>query len=154
MLNPAEMEASLARLDRFNMSRTPNFEPRRAPAIPSFVAAADAGLLYMPVKAGPEAEVRAWLGALGRGGLITDFVQKTLRQWRRKQGLHRSFTVLRHPLPRAYAAYRQVLLADADLRKLLQKTYRIDLPAPDAADTDHREPFLEVLRWLKLYLSG
>ncbi|MDN5788591.1 MAG: sulfotransferase domain-containing protein, partial [Pseudorhodobacter sp.] len=37
--NFAEMEAALAQLDRFNLSRTPNFEPRRAPAIPTFIAA-------------------------------------------------------------------------------------------------------------------
>lgn len=158
VLNPAEMEASLARLDRFNLARTPNFEPRRSPAIPSFVAAADAGLLYMPVKGGPEAAVRQWLGQIGKGGLITDFVQKSLRQWKRGAVPHRSFTVLRHPLARAHAGFCSHVLGDqgADLHRLLSKTYKIALPKPGTTVTpeEHHAAFLAFLRWLKLYLSG
>lgn len=55
VVNLPEMEAALARLDRFNLNRTPNFEPRRPPAIPSFAAVG--GLLYMPVRSGPEDQV-------------------------------------------------------------------------------------------------
>ena len=58
--NFGAMEAALARLDRFNLTRTPNFEPRRGPAVPSFVAAARAPLLFMPIKAGPVAQVRVF----------------------------------------------------------------------------------------------
>ncbi|RID92649.1 nodulation protein NodH [Gemmobacter lutimaris] len=154
--NPAEMEHSLARLDRFNLARTPNFEPRRTPGIPGFVAAADAPLLYMPLRGGPEAEVRAWLGRLGAGGIMTDFAQKTLRQWKRQNGGHRSFTVLRHPLLRVYAAFQDAVMAGGDLHRLLVRSYKLDLPAPDQALTaeEERAAFLAVLRWLKLYLSG
>lgn len=156
VVNPAEMEAALARLDRFNLSRSPNFEPRRMPAIPSFVAAADAPLLYMPVKGGPEEAVRDWLGRLGRGGLIGDFVQKTLRQWKRQHGPHRSFTVLRHPLPRAYEGYCRVVLAGGnDLHRLMTKAYGLTLPrgAEVTPDQQH-DGFLAFLRWLKIYLGG
>ena len=156
VVNPAEMEASLARLDRFNLSRSPNFEPRRMPAIPSFVAAADAPLLYMPVKGGPEAEVRDWLTRLGRGGLIGDFVQKTLRQWKRQQGAHRCFTVLRHPLLRAHEGYcRVVLEGQNDLYRLMTKAYGLELPrGPGVTATQHHDGFLAFLRWLKIYLGG
>lgn len=156
VINAAEMEAALARLDRFNLSRSPNFEPRRMPAIPSFVAAADAPLLYMPVKGGPEAEVRDWLGRLGRGGLIGDFVQKTLRQWKRQQGAHRSFTVLRHPLLRAHEGYcRIVLEGQNDLYRLMTKAYGLDLPrGPGVTAAQHHDGFLAFLRWLKIYLGG
>lgn len=36
--NVSAMEQTLARLDRFNLSRTPNFEPRRNAAIPGYLA--------------------------------------------------------------------------------------------------------------------
>ena len=156
VVNPAEMEAALARLDRFNLSRSPNFEPRRMPAIPSFIAAADAPLLYMPVKGGPEDAVRDWLAQFGKGGLIGDFVQKTLRQWKRQQGAHRSFTVLRHPLLRAHEGYcRVVLEGQNDLHRLLTKAYGLDLPrGAEVTATQHHDGFLAFLRWLKIYLGG
>ena len=156
VINPAEMEAALARLDRFNLSRTPNFEPRRMPAIPSFVAAADAPLLYMPVKGGPEEAVLDWLARCGRGGLIGDFVQKTLRQWKRQHGAHRSFTVLRHPLLRAHEGYCRVVLAGGnDLHRLMSKAYGLDLPrGPGVTAAQHHDGFLAFLRWLKIYLGG
>ncbi|HEX9858421.1 MAG TPA: nodulation protein NodH, partial [Paracoccaceae bacterium] len=158
VINPDEMEAALARLDRFNLARTPNFEPRRSAAIPSFVAAGDAGLLYMPVRSGPEAAVTAWLGSIGSGGLTGEFVQKTLRQWKRRHMPHRTFTVLRHPVARAHAAFCGQILSGAlpEARNVLAKTYGIDLPAPGAAQglAGHRAAFLGFLRFLKLNLSG
>ncbi|WP_318843219.1 nodulation protein NodH [Gemmobacter serpentinus] len=156
VLNPAEMETSLSRLDRFNLARTPNFEPRRAPAIPGFIAAADAPLLFMPMRGAPEAQVTEWLGQLGRGGLITDFVQKTLRQWKRQSGAHRAFTVLRHPLARAHDGYcRAVLSGETDLYRLMTKAYGLDLPRGEGIAADaHHAGFLTFLRWLKIYLGG
>ncbi len=156
VLNPAEMEAALARLDRFNLSRTPNFEPRRAPGIPGFVAAADAPLLFMPVKGAPEAQVADWLGRIGKGGIVGDFVQKTLRQWKRQTGAHRGFTVLRHPLARAHDGYcRLVLDGQNDLYRLLTKAYGLDLPrGAEVTPEAHRTGFLAFLRWLRIYLGG
>jgi hypothetical protein len=155
VVNPAQMEAALAQLDRFNLARTPNFEPRRAAAIPSFVAGG--GLLYMPVRGGPEAEVRDWLARYG-GGLTTDFTQKSLRHWKRTTGQHRSFTVLRHPVARAHAAYVQLVLERGapELRQAIQRATKADLPRPGAAhDAEaHRAGFLAFLRWAKLNLSG
>ena len=156
--NLAEMEMALSRLDRFNLSRTPNFEPRRSPYIPSFVAAAGAPLLHMPIKSGPEAQVNDWLSRLGTGGLIADFNQKSLRQWLRGNAPHRSFAVLRHPVARAHAAYCAQILGGGipDMRATLTKSYKIDLPKADSvADlAAHRAGFLGFLGWLKLSLSG
>lgn len=157
--NPEEMEAALARLDRFNLSRTPDFEPRRPPAIPSFVAAEGAGLLYMPVRCGPETAVRAWLSGLGGGGLTGDFVQKTLRQWKRRHVPHRSFTVLRHPLLRAHAAFREVAASPrrAELRQILNRDHKAGLPGPDKPFRDaahEREAFLAFLRLARLATGG
>ncbi|MDP4031571.1 MAG: sulfotransferase family 2 domain-containing protein [Pseudorhodobacter sp.] len=156
VVNPAEMAQALARLDRFNLARTPNFEPRRTAAIPSFVAAA--GLLYMPLRGGPEAVVMQWLSALGNGALTGNFVQKSLRQWKRRHNPHRSFTVLRHPVARAHAAFCSQILGGAlpELRNLLVKTYKIALPAPGQSQSAgaHRAAFLEFLRFLKRNLAG
>lgn len=159
VVNPGQMEAALARLDRFNLSRTPNFEPRRPAAIPSFVAAAGAPLIYMPMRAGPEAQVRDWLSRLGRGGVIDDFVQKTLRQWKRAHPGHRSFTVIRHPLLRAHVAFREMIVTGrlADQRKILMQAHKADLPpvGQGFADLDqHRAAFLTFLRFAKLSVGG
>jgi hypothetical protein len=158
--NFAEMEAALARVDWFNLSRTPNFEPRRGPGVPGFVAARGAPLLYLPLKVGPEARVRGWLEAFGGGDLIEDFTQKTLRQWKRTTPGHRSFTVLRHPLVRAHAAFTDAILTGryAEICETLRKVYEVPLPEPEAAGKlsapDHRRAFMAFLRFLKPNLNS
>ena len=161
-----EMAQALARLDRFNLSRTPNFEPRRGPAVPGYVAAARAPLLYLPVRSGPEARVRAWLAALDGGDeaeLQTQFTQKTLRQWKRRHPGHRSFTVIRHPVARVNAAFCDRILSTGDgafpeIRRILREKYKLPIPA-DAADASwdaaaHRTALLAFLDFLKANLAG
>ena len=159
VVNAAEMEAALARLDRFNLSRTPNFEPRRGPSVPGFHAGDTAGLLYMPMVCGPEAQVLDWLERIG-GGLVGGFTQKALRQWMRHHRAHRSFTVLRHPVARAHAAFcRDVLGPDkAPLRAQLARGYKLPLPE-DPGDPGydlhaHRRAFFAFLGFLKGNLAG
>ncbi|MBC7137547.1 MAG: nodulation protein NodH [Defluviimonas sp.] len=159
--NFGAMEAALARLDRFNLTRTPNFEPRRGPAVPSFVAAARAPLLFMPVKAGPVAQVLGWLAALDEdGALQAEFTRKSLRQWLRAHPLHRSFTVLRHPVRRAHEAFCTCILNGryTDLREVLRKTYKLPLPpVARVAQMDlaaHRAAFAAFARFLKGHLAG
>ncbi|MEI4471973.1 sulfotransferase family 2 domain-containing protein [Frigidibacter sp. MR17.24] len=152
------MERALARLDRFNLTRTPNFEPRRGPGVPQFVAAAAAPLLFMPVKGGPVAAVSDWLAQLG--GLEGGFTQKTLRQWQKAHPGHRSFTVLRHPVARAHAAFcEHVLNGDyAEIREQLKKFYKLPLPPVAKVDQmtldEHRAAFLGFVRFLKGNLAG
>lgn len=155
--NPEDMAQALARLDRFNLARTPNFEPRRAPTVPAFQAARSAPLLFMPVKSGPVDRVTAWLA--GFGGIEADFTQKTLRQWKKARPRHRTFTVLRHPLARAHDAFQHQILSGAyrEIHAQLSKVYRIPLPPPGQAyarPEDHRAGFLAFLKWLKMNLSG
>lgn len=152
--NPDEMVAALAAIDRFNLSRTPNFEPRRPAAIPSFVAAGP--LMHMPVRSGPEARVTEWLAALGP--VERDFNQKTLRQWWRNQPHHRSFAVLRHPLARAHAAFCRLLdTPGPELRNAIRRAQQVEIPKPhkgyaDAAE--FRAGFLAFLKFLKAHLAG
>lgn len=155
--NPAEMDAALAQMDLFGVHHVASFEPRRTAGISGFLAADDAGLLHMPLRGGPDVRLAAWLRALG--AVSGNFDQKSLRQWKRARPGHRSFTVLRHPLARAYAVFTdRVLHGDLpELRGLLARNYKVVLPGAGADFADvaaHRAAFLGFLRFLKMNLSG
>ncbi len=161
-----KMEEALARLDRFNLNRTPNFEPRRGPVVPSYVAAPHSPLLFLPIRGGPEAAVLDWLAGLDEAAadrLIGGFNQKTLRKWKRDHPGHRSFAVLRHPVARAHAAFCDKILSTApgsyvEIRKILRQQFKLDIPngEPDASYTRqrHRAAFLGFLQFVKANLAS
>ncbi|SOC15074.1 nodulation protein NodH [Rhodobacter maris] len=153
--NFPQMEASLARLDRFNLSRTPNFEPRRGPNVPALIAC-DAGLLYMPIRPALDHALRNWMAGLAP--LEEGFSQKTLRQWKRKHPGHRSFTVVRHPLLRAHLAFAALQSWEnmAEIRAVLRQSYRLPL-APEGKvlkAADWAEGLIAFLGWLKTNLNA
>ncbi|MCC7319976.1 MAG: nodulation protein NodH [Rubellimicrobium sp.] len=161
--NFAEMEQALARLDRFNLTRTPNFEPRRGPGIPGFVAAARTPLLHLPVKGGPEAAVSDWLTALDVAEPLRDFTHKSLRQWKGARPGHRSFAVIRHPLARAHATFCDRILGTGpgsylEIRETLRRHHGLALPdgtpGADWTDADHSAAFGAFLAFLKANLSA
>ncbi|KNG93347.1 nodulation protein NodH [Pseudaestuariivita atlantica] len=164
--NMEEAEAAMAELDRFHLSRTPNFEPRRGPAVPSYVAAAEAPLLYLPIRGGPVEEVSAWLAALDgleASELPASMNQKALRQWKRKRPGHRSFTVLRHPLARAHHVFTSRILATGEgsmpqIRATLRRVHDLPIPSeapgPDWTKEAHYTAFSAFLDWVKLSLAG
>ena len=166
VVNFDQMEQALVRLDGFNLNRTPNFEPRRGPSVPTFLAAATSPLLYLPIRSGPEGAVATWLAELdGVDGdaLHTGFTRKSLRDWKRAQIGHRSFTVVRHPVARAHAAFCDKILKTGQggytgIRKTLTRRFKINLPAayPDAeySAADHKEAFLCFLKFVKSNLGG
>ncbi|MEP4196341.1 MAG: nodulation protein NodH [Aliishimia sp.] len=164
--NFQDMEIALAGVDRYNLTRTPNFEPRRGPAVPTYVAAAEAPLLYVPIKGGPEVVVETWLADLD-GVRIDDLhrkmSQKDVRQWKRRRPGHRSFSVLRHPLSRAHHAFcTKILNTGPDsypqLRQTLKRRYKLPIPdgEPDAnwGKSDHKAAFAAFLKFLKGNLNG
>ncbi|MFV0409428.1 MAG: hypothetical protein ACK5LJ_06940 [Paracoccus sp. (in: a-proteobacteria)] len=157
--NIEEMRADLARLDPFQLTRIPTFEPRRGPAVPSFVASdAGGGLLYMPVRGGPGPAINQWLREAG-GKIERDFTQNTLRNWLREHPHHRSFAVLRHPLRRAWAAFRHLISgAPAELRQNLREIHRVALPADEAlhnmSSDDQARLFADFLAFLRRCLNG
>lgn len=164
--NYDDMLTALGQLDRFDLTRTPNFEPRRGPVVPSYVAAAQTPLLYLPLRSGPQQEVIRWMAALDgvdRADLRSKMTQKDLRQWKRKHPGHRSFTVLRHPVARAHDAFCRHILpvgkgAYLQLRKTMIRRYKMPLP-PDGPDArydleTHRMAFKTFLTFLKGNLSG
>ncbi|WP_417723055.1 nodulation protein NodH [Salipiger sp.] len=164
--NAPEMAQALARLDRFNLNRTPNFEPRRGPVVPGYIAAAATPLLYMPIRSGPEDAVSRWfrdLDGVGPGDLVTGFNQATLREWKRERPGHRSFTVLRHPAARAHEAFCTRILhtgkgAFNGIRRTLRRAHDLPLPEGDPGEAygpdDHRAAFLSFLAFLKANLNG
>lgn len=164
VVNFDEMQTALSRFDRFDLDRTPNFEPRRGPSVPTYVAAKGAPLLHMPIKSGPETAVTDWLGGVGaEPGLISEFTQKTLRQWKRKNANHRSFTVLRHPVARAHVAFCDRILSTGEgsyteIRKTLRQKYNLEIPKHEDDDgydrRAHRMAFAQFLQWLKGNLAG
>lgn len=145
--NPREMSQALARIDTFALSRLPNFEPRRGPQVPAFIAARAAPLLLMPVASGPTATVRAWFDAMG--GVAGDFTQTTLRDWMRTHPAHRRFTVLRHPVVRAFDAFERFLAGEPgpDICRAIARTHKITTEVSP-------EAFEAFLRFLKANLNA
>lgn len=168
LLNFDAMTETLARMDRFNLNRTPNFEPRRGPNVPTFIAAPRAPLLFLPLRSGPVEVVAEWLSQLDGGAeVLTKFSQKSLRQWKAAYTDHRTFTVLRHPLARAHAAFCDRILSTKndsfpEVRDSLIKQHGIPLPKFDPLrDPDdgydvaaHKTAFLAFLGFLKKNLAG
>ncbi|TDL78189.1 nodulation protein NodH [Palleronia sediminis] len=164
--NYDEAVAALSGIDHFALNRTPSFEPRRGPNVPSYVGAARAPLLFVPVKGGPMRAVEAWLAALdgvGTGDLLRDMRQKELRQWLAERPGHRRFSVLRHPVARAHDAFCRHILLDGperftEIADTLRTTYAVPLPQnPFAAEYDaeaHRAAFMGFLKFVKGNLGG
>lgn len=152
------MQEDLARMDPFMLRRVPNFEPRRGPSVPGFSALdAGHGLIYMPVRGGPGQAIRDWMAGLGP--VSGDFTQTSLRQWKRQHPGHRSFAVLRHPLHRAWQAFRQMIDGGSpELRQLMRDVHRVALPPDEALPQLSRDAqialFAAFLGFLRRNLNG
>jgi hypothetical protein len=162
VLNVPEMIEALSGIDHFNLSNTPNFEPRRGPAIPSFIAAKGGGLLFAPVSGGPEAQIIQWLSCIGKeAGLLGEFNQKTLRAWKRGHKGHRCFTVVSHPVARLHRVFcRKIVSQDKgafhEIRERLRTTYKLPLPLTDGSYSleMHREAFIKFAQFVHGNLNG
>lgn len=163
--NYSEMQQGLARLDRFDLTRTPNFEPKRHAGVPNFVALPAAGLLYVPIRGAADGAIVDWLADLAgnREALLRGMNQKELRGWMRRNPGFTCFTALRHPLERAYHVFNSCIFAAgrpafSTPRRILRKRYKLPLPekevGPDYTLATHREAFLGFLRFLKANLAG
>lgn len=165
--NFAQMQTALAEMDRFDLSRTPQLEPQRKAAVPHWVAAAHAPLMWLPLRPDSGRRVERWMAALDGvdpSALRRGFSQKTFRQWKRGLPGARLFTVVRHPLARAHSTFCTHLLHPASgsplarHRDTLIRQFGMALPdtAPDAGWTrrDHRAAFLAFLAFAKANLAG
>ncbi|MEL6168927.1 MAG: nodulation protein NodH [Pseudomonadota bacterium] len=164
--NPEEMLATLADIDPWQSHRIPDFEPSRGPNVPSFLAVDEPPMLFLPIKSGPTDRVGAWLSTLASSvgaPVSSGFTRKALRQWKRRHPAHRSFTVVRHPLPRAHAAFCSYILprtpeSFVGIRDALVQSYGLDLPEdpmdPGYDIVAHRSAFLGFLNFLVTNLAG
>lgn len=161
-----EMVAGLQTLDFLNLSRAPTFEPRRGAGVPQFVASDQARLLYIPVQGGPVRQVTTWLAAhqpKGEAGLTVGFNQKSLRKWREDHQGFQSFTVIRHPVARAYHTFCQNILPPPngqmkDIRETLRREYGVAVPEDGKVSepygaAEHKAAFLAFLKFVKANLS-
>ncbi|MEL7131519.1 MAG: sulfotransferase family 2 domain-containing protein, partial [Pseudomonadota bacterium] len=164
--NFPQMTDALSGLDRFNLTRTPNFEPRRGAAVPTYYVSQTQPLLYLPIRGWPNDIALQWLSSLDAtqgakpGSKLS---QNELRDWMRSHPGHRSFTVLRHPLARAHAVFCHRILNTGPggyggIRNALGRRYKLDLPEkvsePGYDKAAHRTAFAGFLRFLKANLSG
>lgn len=167
--NPADMAAALARIDRFDLNATPNFEPPRPAAVPGFVAHPDQGILFMPIKGGPGGVITQWMAEIGGVGsqrLLSGMSQKDLRQWIKARSGYRSFTVVRHPVARAHEVFCRLIGPNApgglgDVRTVLRDRFDVRLsddpriaPQGDYDMATHRAAFLAFLAFVKANLNG
>ncbi|WP_293574071.1 sulfotransferase family 2 domain-containing protein [Phaeobacter sp.] len=164
--NPEALDQAAAMIDPFNLNRTPNFEPRRGPAVPSYIAGQHLPLLFLPIAGGPTDAIKAWMAAQdaeGAGELCENMTQKQLRQWKRAHPGFRSLTVLRHPLARLHHVFcRKILSPDPgpmrQIRNLLRKQFDLGLPQT-TADPDydldcHKQAFGKFVDIIGANLSG
>ena len=163
--NFEDMRTALVDLDAFNLTRTPNFEPRRGPAVPTWITAYQAPLLYMPVRGQLDEAVEQWMADLDDvqpGKLGRKRSQNDLRDWLREKEGHQSFTIVRHPLVRAHHAFCHRILnfgagAFPVIRQKLKHRYNLVLPE-DADDSSydkvaHRAAFSAFLDFVKANLA-
>ena len=142
MLNPAEMEAALARLDLFDLARTPNFEPRAVRG-DSAVSWRMRGFCICRSAGGPEAAVKAWLAGL-EGGCWAISYQKSLRQWKRSTSP--AIAVLRccgiRWRGRMWRFGGRCLIGQMCriCARIVSRTYKIDLPSCGLALQCRRTP--------------
>lgn len=156
-----DLKQTVGRIDLFDLQKVPNFEPERPPAISNYIALESAPLVYMPLKGGPEQRVVDWMSALGE--VRNDFTQKTLRQWKRRNKGHRTFTVLRHPVARLHSAFCRHLVSHGpdtywDIKRALRETYDVPLPeadpGPDWDKRKHAQAFTKFIDFVERNLLG
>jgi len=162
--NPGDAEDTLRRLATPDIAGAPLREPGRGPGLKFFRACAEAPLLYTPIRGAGHDPIPQWLMQIDPGGnVLSGLTQHDMRGWKRQHPGHRSFTVVRHPLPRAYDAFCRFILpaehdAYADLRAALIERYDVPLPpnGPDSlwTSSQQHDAFLAFLGFLKGNLGG
>ena len=164
LINPDAARSAAQLFAVPDIDHAPMREPGRGPGLKFFRATLDAPLLYMPIRGAAHDPIADWLEAVDpTGSVLSGLTQQELRRWKRQHVGHRSFTVLRHPLPRAYDTFCRYILptghdAYADIRDALRTRYDVRLPVGDPGDDwtleSQRLAFSGFLRFLKANLGG
>lgn len=164
LVNPEAVSDGIARLDRFNLARSPNFEPPHPPILWAYRACHSQPLVYAPIPGCSERQILQWMGRIDGGdaeGLLSNFTNESWRDWRRKNPRRVAFTVLRHPLQRAHEVFvDQVLLGNrVNVRAFIERLHGFELPQDksdlEQFDTEkHKAAFLGFLKFVQANLNG
>lgn len=152
VVNPQDLAAALRAPVARDPWEGPDFERPRGPAVGEHVVSDGLGLMFQPIAGGPTAEVTAWLAAAGPVTRPQD--RATLRQWMVQHPGHRRFTVLRHPLLRAFAAFEALTDSAAAESDRSRQVVRLAGLGPALAAGDRPEAFAAFLGFLRANLSG
>jgi len=164
LVNPEAVTEGIARLDRFHLTRSPSFEPRQPALLWAYHACATVPLVYAPLPGCSDRAILNWMGGIdgtGARGLLSDFSAASWREWQRTHPRRVAFTVLRHPLARAYEVFvGQIALGNREnVRSFIERVHGIVVPTEEAAlaalDVDtQRSAFLAFLHFVKANLNG
>lgn len=153
----------MARLDRFNLTRTPGFAPRRDGMIWAHRACQTVPLVYAPLGAGQDGDVLTWMAQVDGGSpddLLRDFSPEDWRGWQAANTGHVAFSVIRHPLDRAHHIYRTQVLHGAreNVRLWMKRVHDVTLPDKSEiasyGPAEHRAGFMAYLRFVHACLNG
>lgn len=160
-------------LDLLGSDVVPALEQVRNPGSKNFVASSNPPLLFMPMQKGDQPEVHGWLKAHAQDGVQGKMNQKQLAEWLSDHPVRKSFTVLRHPLERAYSAFYKHIFKSGDdlfpwIRTTLENSYGMELPSLAMTEKpnrsvlensgygvkEHQMAFMGFMRFLKGNLPG
>ena len=151
--NFADMQAALGALDPFGTNSWPNFEPDYLPGMKAWRVGRTVPLVFAPLNNGTAAEGVAALTAVEAGANPKPIgTQAALRKWKRGHPGHRSFSVVRHPVDRAWDMYRRHLVDDApepmeQVQAVLRDSFKVDLGGDPVAG------FLSSMSFVKANLN-
>lgn len=151
--NFEDLQAALRGLDPYATEGWPNFEPDYLPGLKSWRVGQSLPLVFAPIANGTAAETRAVLAAVEGGAApLAIGTQAALRKWKRAHPGHRSFSVVRHPVDRAWDAYRRHLMEGAPepmerVQAVLRDSFSVDLGGDPVAG------FLSTMGFIKANLS-
>jgi hypothetical protein len=153
----------MARLDRFNLTRTPGFAPRREGMIWAHRACRSLPLVYAPLGAGQDGDVLTWMAQLDQAtpdDLLRDFSPDAWRDWQSGNAGYVAFSLIRHPLDRAHHIYRTQVLHGAreNVRLWMKRVHDVSLPDKSQIASygvaEHRAGFAAYLRFVHACLNG
>ncbi len=153
----------MARLDRFNLTRTPGFAPRRDGMLWAQRACRSVPLVYAPLGAGQDADVLTWMASVDGSApddLLRDFSAEAWRTWQADNPGYLAFSLIRHPLERAHHIYRTQVLHGSreNVRLWMKRVHDVTLPdksqIADYGVVEHKAGFAAYLRFIHACLNG
>jgi hypothetical protein len=161
LMNFDAVADGLARLDRFDLTRTPGFEPRRAGQMSRHLACPNLPLVHAPLLIGADEDVTAWLRQVADGQeLLRDFTPASWREWQARNPRRVAFGILHHPLERAHHVFRTQVVhgPQENVRRWIARTEGIEFVPGALPDefgrAEHHAAFAAYLRFVIANLNG